>query len=124
METSRPLYDAVAGIAISITCSSKLSAWLLPRPNSSFFRKWRKMGTYSLSCVEPAFLRHLLLGYLSCLYRPVSYPTCLLPISATGARLNQRESAKHTGKHRENLEGEECGALQFGAGCLFKGVSV
>src|SRR5580692_10912195 len=57
METSRPSFDAVAGIAISITCSSKLSAWLLPRPNSSFFRKWRKMATFSLSCVEPRLER-------------------------------------------------------------------
>ena len=46
-----------------------------------------------------AFLRHLL-GYLLCLHRPVSYPTCQLLISATNALLPEESKA---GNFREDL---------------------
>ena len=43
------------GTKIYATCSSRLSAWRSPRPNSSSSEKPHEMGLPSNSCSEPLF---------------------------------------------------------------------
>src|SRR5689334_12262268 len=54
--TSKPSCAADAGTRTSATCSSRLSAWPLPKLNSSLSGEPHEMALRSNSCSEPLYL--------------------------------------------------------------------